>query len=70
MRIYINTEYLLEHSFKTDDGIPFRQKLYQKMILITLNSRNFVPGRKMPSIIVADDAFSLKNMKPYTFYSE
>ena len=35
MRIYINTEYLLEHSFKIDDGIPFRQKLYQKMILIT-----------------------------------
>ena len=35
MRIYINTEYLLEHSFKIDDEVPFRQNLYQKMILIT-----------------------------------
>ena len=68
MRIYINTEYLLEHSFKIDDEVPFRQKLYQKMILIT--QTNFEPGRKMPSIMVADDAFSLKNIKPYTFYSE
>ena len=56
---------------RISDGGVFRNSPLSKVLsentLDIPNTRNFEPGRELPYVIVADDAFPLKNhiMKPY-----